>query len=190
MPVAQDAVSLIIETLVGLYLIAVVLRFLFQLFRVDFHNPISQTIVKVTNLPLRYLRRFIPGLYGIDFASIVLIVIVAFIKTFLILSVSGFQPAPLAALVLGVAEAINIVCWTVLIAIIGSAIVSWVAPNSQHPAIALMRDLSSPVMAPFRRLLPNMGGLDISPIFAILGIQLVQKIIVNSLNNVGVGLLN
>ena len=181
MPYVQDALSVVIEVLVGLYLIAVILRFLFQLFRVDFHNPISQTIVKVTNPPLRILRRFIPGLYGIDIASIVLILIVGFIKLFLLTSIAGLKIAPAAILVLSVAEILNIICWTLLIVIIVRAILSWVAPRSYHPAIRIMDGLSEPLLAPFRKLLPNMGGLDLSPIFAILAINLVQRLLVNPL---------
>lgn len=185
MPYIQNAPAFIIKTLLGLYLIAVILRFLFQLFRVDFYNPICQTIVMLTNPPLRYLRDVIPALYGIDLAAIVLILIIGFVKNVLLQGLSGIPILPLVALVLAVAEAVNTICWILLIAIIGSAIVSWVAPYNKHPAIVLMQNLSEPVMAPLRRLLPNMGGLDISPIFAIIGIQLVQKLIVAPLNHYG-----
>jgi len=189
MPYIQNAAGLIIETLLGLYLIAVILRFLFQLFRVDFHNPISQAIVRVTNSPLRLLRRFIPGLFGIDMASVVLILIVGFVKTFLLLTASGSSlPIP-SIVLLVVAEVINVVCWILLISIIGSAIVSWVAPYSRHPAIVMLRDLSDPVMAPFRRIMPNLGGLDISPIFAILAIQLVQNLAVTPLRHQAMALV-
>jgi YggT family protein len=181
MPYFQDALSLIIEVLVGLYLIAVILRFLFQLFRVDFHNPISQTIVKVTNPPLRLLRRFVPGLFGIDMASVVLILIVGFIKLFLLTSISGLKISPAAIVVMSFAEILNIICWILLIAIFARAILSWIAPRSYHPAIRLLDGLSEPLLTPFRRLLPSMGGLDLSPIFAILAINLVQRLLVNPL---------
>jgi YggT family protein len=181
MPYVQDALSVTIEVLVGLYLVAVILRFLFQLFRVDFRNPISQAIVKITNPPLRFLRRFIPGLYGIDIASIVLILIVGFAKLFLLTSISGLRIAPAAILILSIAEILNIVCWTLLIAIIVRAILSWIAPRSYHPATRILDGLSEPILSPFRRLLPNMGGLDLSPIFAILAINLVQRLLINPL---------
>ncbi|MGI9318058.1 MAG: YggT family protein [bacterium] len=181
MPYVQDALSVTIEVLVGLYLIAVILRFLFQLFRVDFRNPISQTIVKITNPPLRLLRKFIPGLFGIDMASVVLILIVGCLKLFLLTSIAGLRISPAAILVLSVAEILNIVCWTLLIAIFARAIISWVAPRSYHPAIRILDGLSEPLLSPFRRLLPNTGGLDLSPIFAILAINLVQRLLINPL---------
>jgi len=189
MPYIQDSLEFLIETLLGLYLVAVILRFLFQLFRIDFHNPISQVIVKVTNPPLRILRRFIPGFYGVDFASIALILIVSCAKIALTTLVKGYSIAPLAALVLGLAEAISIVCWTLLIAIFIRAIMSWIAPRSHHPALRILDGLSEPVLAPFRRLLPNMGGLDLSPILAILALQLAQKLLVRPLLDLGVQLL-
>jgi YggT family protein len=189
MPYIQDSLEFLIETLLGLYLIAVILRFLFQLFRVDFHNPISQVIVKLTNAPLRLLRRFIPGFYGIDFASVALILIVATAKFMAVALTKGFVIAPLAALVLGLAEAVSITCWTLLIAIFIRAIMSWIAPRSYHPAMRILDGLSEPVLAPFRRLLPNMGGLDLSPILAILALQLAQRLLVRPLSDLGLQLL-
>jgi len=178
MPYIQDAGTLVIEVLIGLFLIAAILRFLFQLLRVDFRNPISQTVVTVTNPPLKVLRRFIPGLYGIDLASVVLILAVAILKLYLLALVSGYAPPSGFILVTAIAEILNIICWILLIAIFVRAIVSWVAPRSQHPAIRILDDLSDPLLAPIRRLLPSMGGLDLSPIFAILAINLVQRLLV------------
>ena len=179
MPYLQDALTLIIEVLLGLFLIAVILRFLFQLMRVDFRNPIAQTIVTVTNPLLKPLRRFVPGLYGIDLASVLLILIVAVAKFILLTLVAGYALPGAGAIGLSVlAEVLNLVCWILLIAIFVRAIISWVAPNSYHPAIRILDGLSEPVLAPIRRLLPSMGGLDLSPIFAILAINLVQRLVV------------
>ncbi len=107
MPYIQNALGLIVETLIGLYLLAIVLRFLFQLLRVDFRNPISQTIVKITNPALTPLRRLIPGLFGIDLAAVVLMLLVGLIKLYALLALSGFTPAPAGAVIYTVAEIIN-----------------------------------------------------------------------------------
>ena len=181
MPYIQDALGFTVEILLGLYLIAAILRFLFQLLRVDFHNPISQTIVKVTAAPLRLLRRFIPGLSGIDLASIVLIVGVALCKVFLLATIAGKSISLGAALIWSVAEPINTICWVFLIAIFVRVILSWVAPRSYNPGIRIITGLTEPLLAPFRRLLPGLGGLDLSPIFVIIAINLVQKLVVNPL---------
>ena len=153
MPYFQDASSFVIETLFGIYLIAVILRFLFQLLRVDFHNPISRLIVKVTNPPLKILRRFIPGLFGIDLASVVLIIIVSFSKFFLLTMIAGQKIAAVAILVWSLAEALNIACWALLIAIFVRAILSWIAPHSHNPVLRILDGLSEPLLRPFRRLL-------------------------------------
>ncbi|MYH90655.1 MAG: YggT family protein, partial [Gammaproteobacteria bacterium] len=86
-----------------------------------------------------------------------------------------------ALLLYAVGESINIACWILLIAIFGSAILSWIAPRTYHPAARILGEISDPVLLPFRRLMPNLGGLDISPIFAILAIGLVQRLVVNPL---------
>ena len=177
----QDALGMIVEVLLGLFLVLVILRFLFQLLRVDFRNPIANAIVKITNPPLRILRRFIPGLYGIDLASIVLILLIAFLKTFLLLAISGIQVNPTGLLVYALAESLNVICWALLIAIFASAILSWIAPRSHHPAARIINGISDPALQPFRRLMPNLGGLDLSPIFALLAINLVQRLVVNPL---------
>ena len=181
MPYIQDAFGMVVEVLLGLFLVLAILRFLFQLLRVDFRNPVANAIVMITNPPLRILRRFIPGLYGIDLASVVLILLVAFVKTYLLLFIAGYSANPAGLLVYATAESLNIICWVLMIAIFGSAILSWIAPHSHHPAARILNGVSEPALRPFRRLMPNLGGLDISPIFALLAINLVQRLLVNPL---------
>jgi len=173
MPHIQNGASLIIEVLVGLFLLAFVLRFLFQLLRVDFRNPISQMIVKVTDPALKPLRRFIPGLWGIDMSSVLMILIIGTIKFYAITLVGGIQVTPLQALFYGIAETLETICWVLLISIFASVIISWVAPQSYNPAVQIVTGISRTLLAPFRRFIPSFGGIDISPIFAILAIQLV-----------------
>ncbi len=174
----QDAISLLVEVLLGLFLIAVICRFLFQSLRVDFRNPIVGSVIHVTNPVLGVFRRFIPGLYGFDLALGCLILVVAFLKYFLLFTLAGYDVQVLGMLIYALGKSINITCWILLIAIFGSAILSWIAPRSFHPAAKVLEDVSAPVLLPFRRLMPNLGGLDISPIFAILGISLVQRLVV------------
>ncbi len=185
MPYIQNALGLVIETLIGLYLLAIVLRFLFQLLRVDFRNPISQTIVKITNPALTPLRRLIPGLFGIDLAAVVLMLLVGLIKLYALLALSGYTPAPAGAVIYTVAEIINTIYWIFLIAIIIRALLSWFSVSHYHPAIRILDGISEPVLAPFRRLMPNLGGLDISPLFAILALNLVQKLAIYPLFDLG-----
>ena len=189
MPYIQNAATLIVETIFGIYLIFVILRFLFQLVRADFHNPISQVVVALTNPPLKLLRRFIPGVYGIDLSSIVLMLVVATAKVLLLLSFSGIAPSIAAAVVIGIAEILETLIWILIIAILASVIISWVAPGSWHPAIRMVTSVSEPVLAPFRRLLPSFGGLDFTPILALLLLNVLLTILVAPIMDAGRTLL-
>lgn len=174
----QEIGTLIVQTLGSLYLLVVMLRFLLQQARADFYNPISQFIVKATNPLLIPLRRVIPGLMGIDLAAIVLALVVQFLVIELgALILLGGLINPLVALMWSavglLALTANIYFWGLLIMVIAS----WVAPHSSNPALRLVLQLVEPVMAPFRKLLPDMGGIDISPIFAFLALNVVQILI-------------
>lgn len=173
-----DIGNLLIGTLASLYLAAIVLRFLFQLVRADFYNPVSQAIVKATNPLLMPVRKVIPGVFGYDVASLVLATLFHVIIILILGLINGVQIFnPLILLswsVIGTLSLLaNIFFWGMLIMII----VSWVAPHSSNPAYLLLRQLIDPIMAPFRRLLPDMGGIDLSPILAFLSIKVVQIII-------------
>ena len=171
---------LVINTLVGLYLLLVVLRFLLQLVRADFYNPISQFIVKATNPPLIPLRKIIPGLGGIDIASLVLALLVQAIAIVLILLLNGIQPPVQAVLwaAIGILSLLlKIYFWGLLITVIAS----WVAPNSYNPVLILINQILEPAIKPVRKLMPDMGGIDISPIIAFLLIKVLEILVVQGL---------
>jgi len=175
---AGTEISLYLIRNVGaLLLLVIVLRGVMHASRVNFYNPISQLIVRVTNPLLTPLRGALPASGRIDWAAIVLaIVIQALILTAIVL-LAGDQwsvpsiPTILAWGAVGVMGLLVNLYFFILIAMI---IVSWVAPGSRHPAIELVWQISEPVMAPFRALLPNMGGIDLSPILLFVGINIVQ----------------
>ena len=178
-PLTQ-AGMLVINTLFGLYLLVVILRFLLQLVRADFYNPISQFIVKATNPPLIPLRKMIPGWGGIDIASLVLALLVQAIAIVLILLLNGIQPPLQVALwaAIGVLSLIlKVYFWGLLITVIAS----WIAPNSYNPALILINQILEPAMKPIRKMMPDMGGLDISPIIMFLAIQVLEILVVKGL---------
>jgi YggT family protein len=172
---------LVINTLVGLYLLLVVMRFLLQLVRADFYNPISQFIVKATNLPLIPLRKVIPGFGGIDIASLVLALLVQATAIVLILLLNGVQPPPLQVPIwaaIGIMSLLlKVYFWGLLITVIAS----WVAPNSYNPVLILINQILEPAMKPIRKILPDMGGIDISPIIMFLLIQVLEIMVVKGL---------
>ena len=171
----NDAAIFIIKTLGSLYLLIVLLRFILQLVRANFYNPLCQFIVKATQPLLKPLRRIIPSMFGLDMSSLVLALIVQMLLIAVIVSLKGFMvdwvllvPWALIALF---SLFLNIIFWAMII----SVILSWVAPGSHNPGAELVAQITEPVLAPFRRIIPNLGGLDISPIFAFIVIQLLQS---------------
>ncbi len=180
---------LIINTLFDIYILLVLLRFLLQMLRADFYNPISQFIVRVTTPPLRILRRFIPAVRGQDTASIVLCLILVFAK-FMILRALGVKAvhigsavAPILGVSYGglvvycIADLVALTFTIFLVAVIIEVILSWIAPGNRNPVIGLVHRLAEPVLRPVRRVIPPVGGLDLSPLFATL-ILLVGKMLV------------
>lgn len=171
-----EVVRLLINTLGGLYLTAVVLRFLLQLARADFYNPISQALVRITNPVLKPMRRIIPGFFGIDIASLVLAIVV---KLLMILALFIVQTGStnfnfLVVILVSVLSVFVTIFNIYFVAMVATIILSWVAPGSYHPAAVLIHQIVEPVMAPFRRLLPPMGGIDFSPIVAFLALNIVK----------------
>lgn len=178
----DSAGILILQTLGSLYLMVVLMRFILQLVRADFYNPISQFVVKATHPPLRILRRFIPSIGGLDLASLVLALLVQLlIMVGLMLLAYGALANPLSLLVWSLIGVFALFLKVFFFALLVSVVLSWVAPHSHNPGVQLVNQLCEPVLSPIRRLLPNLGGLDISPIFAFLALQLLEMLVVNNL---------
>ncbi len=175
----------LIDTLFGLYILIVLLRFMLQSARADFYNPISQFIVTVTNQPLVLLRRFLPGLWGIDWASVVLLLALAVLKIYLLVWMEGANPQPTGVLVFAVGELLQLAVYVFMVAVIIRVVLSWVAPRSYHPAIGIVNSLSEPLMGPARRLLPPIAGLDLSPILVFIALGLALRLIVQPLLDIG-----
>ncbi len=172
--VLTDAVIFLIRTLFELYILTVALRFLLQWVRADFYNPISQFLITVTNPPLKPLRRVIPGYKGLDLASVVLMIALKAAEITVIgLIAVGRVPAPLGLLIVSFGQVLNLIIWIFIVAILIQVILSWVNPGAYNPATVLIYRLTEPVLAPARRLIPPVGGLDLSPIAALIALQLL-----------------
>ena len=180
---------LVINTLFDLYILLVLVRFLLQMLRADFYNPISQFIVKLTTPPLRIFRRIIPGIAGQDAASIVLCLVLIYAKFLLMRALSipavqiGGVMAPLdvsyaGLLVFCIADLIALVLTVFLVAVIIQVILSWVNPGHYNPIIGLVHKLAEPVLKPIRKFIPPMGGIDLSPLFGTLLILVLKMLIV------------
>lgn len=179
----NTAAIYILQTLGSLYLLIVLLRFILQLVRADFYNPLSQFIVRATKPLLNPLRRIIPGFGGIDLASLVLAILIQLVLMILILMLMGYGVGGfiMQLLIWSIIAVTSLFLKVFFFALIISVILSWVAPGSYNPGSQLVNQICEPLLMPFRKLLPNLGGLDLSPIFAFLALKLIDMLVINNL---------
>ncbi|ADZ92908.1 YggT family protein [Marinomonas mediterranea] len=172
-----DPFILVVKTLGSLYLFVVMLRLLLQLSRADFYNPISQAIVKATSPILLPLRKVIPPIGRLDTASVVLALAVQFAMVFLILMIAGFNSTPAHYVIYTIAglfyNLLQLYFWAVIITVI----LSWIAPHADHPGAMIVRQICEPLYRACHKVLPSLGGLDLSPIFIFLAITILQNFI-------------
>jgi len=188
MDVFSSTATMLVSTLGGLYLLAILLRFLLQVAKADFYNPISQAVVRITNPTVKLFRMFVPSYKGVDFSSLALAVVVELVLTFTLilltpvvdLSQVGIGQVITWAFVGVLLFIINIYFWAIIASIIMSFIMMFSGNMNPHPALQLIWQLTEPVMAPVRRIIPPMGGLDFSPIFIFIGIQLIRNVLIQS----------
>jgi YggT family protein len=174
----NGAAIFVIQTLGSLYLLIVLLRFILQLVRANFYNPLCQFTVKATQPLLKPLRRVIPSLFGLDMSSLVLAILVQMVIFAIVLTLSYMSFNILGLLAWAIIGVTALFLKVFFFALIISVILSWVAPGSNSPGAELVNQITEPALAPFRRMLPSMGGLDISPIIAFMVIQLIQSYVI------------
>lgn len=177
-----SSAALIFNTLTGIYLLAILLRFLLQVARADFYNPVSQAVFRITDPMVKIFRSFIPGYKGIDFSSLILALVVeAMAICVLIILYGGSIPSVGFIVTWAFVGVLHFMIMIYYYAIIGSIIMSFVmmfsGNMSPHPILRLIWQLTEPVMAPIRKIIPSMGGLDFSPIFIFISIGLIRNFI-------------
>lgn len=182
---AQAGIYLI-EIIVGLYILALLLRYLLARVRADFYNPVSQMLVKVTNPTVKPLRRFIPGYLGIDWPTIILLFIFQGLEIVLISLIKfGGIPAPAGLFVLTFASLLQTVIYVHLFIIIIQVVISWVNPGAYNPITVILFQLSEPVLKPARRIIPPAGGFDWSALVVLIIMQLMLILLVSPLMDLG-----
>jgi YggT family protein len=178
----NTAAIYVLQTVGSLYLLIILLRFVLQLVRADFYNPLSQFAVRATQPLLKPLRRIIPSMFGLDMSSLVLAIIVQFLLFALIFLLAvGYINNPLLLLAWSLIAVTSLFLKIFFYALIISVILSWVAPGSHNPGAELVNQICEPALAPFRKILPNLGGLDISPILAFMALKLLDMLVINNL---------
>jgi YggT family protein len=166
------ALIYLLETLLSLCLLAVLLRLLLQWSRADFRNPLARAVLHLTNPVIVPLRRLLPAIGRLDTASCVAVMVCALLEVSVSWLLNGYGPPPaLTWLRLAVIEILHTTLWTYFFAILLYATLSLIAPGTYSPAAGLLSALCEPVLRPFRRLIPPLGGLDLSPLWAGIAIQ-------------------
>ena len=183
-----NAGQFLIDTLFGLYIMTFMLRFLFQWARADFYNPVSQFLVKVTNPLLVPLRRLIPGLFGLDMAALLIMFLLGFLKLTLVMLISGGSILPATFAVYTIAELLQLAIYIFIFTIIVQAIMSWINPHSYNPVTSLLYSLNQPLLRPAQRILPDLGGLDLSPLLVLIVLQLLLMLLVAPLKDLALRL--
>ncbi len=172
-----DPLVFIIQTLFGLYILVVMLRFLLQWARADFYNPLSQFIVKVTTPVLRPMRRIIPGVGGLDFAAIVLMWLLKTLELMLVILITSGIFNPIGPMLWAIPQLVELAIHVFIFAILIQVIISWINPGTYNPIIGVINSLTDPLMRPARRLIPPISGLDLSPMLVILGLYLLKMLL-------------
>jgi len=177
-----NPVIFIIDTLFSLYILAVMLRFLLQWCGAEFYNPISQFLVKATHPPLRILRRFVPPIGKIDTSSLVLVLGLQMLADFSILLLKGLSISLAALTVLAVTQLLSLLINIFIFSIFASALLSWVNPGAFNAAASILHSLTEPVLNICRKFIPDIGGIDLSPLAALLLLQLAKMILLPPLH--------
>jgi YggT family protein len=168
----------LVQSFFGIYMILLMVRLLMQISRADYYNPICQGIVRVTDPAIMPFRKMLPTVKGVDLATLAVAFVVQLVAVVLIMMLYGntlFHPLYLAWVLLGLFSTILNIYFIALIVMV---IASWIAPQSNHPALSLVYQITEPVCAPARKLLPPMGGLDLSIILVFVVLNLIDNYLV------------
>jgi YggT family protein len=170
----MSALIFIVDTLLSLALFVVLARLLLQWARADFRNPIAQAIVRLTNPLILPLRRILPPVGKVDTASVVAVVLVTIIKVGILLALRGYGSPGVQLWVQSVAvELVEALLRTYFYAILLYALLSLIAPGGYSPLQSVLASVCEPVLRPFRRLIPPIAGIDLSPLWAVIAIQAI-----------------
>lgn len=180
-PQTASPIEFLVTTLLELYLLAVLLRFLLQTTRANFYNPVSQFLVKVTQPVLGPIRRVVPAWRRVDLASLLLLLVLQLAAIGFMAWFRGAGAGPAMLLLWAVAELVSLTFNVYIFAILIQAVLSWVNPGAYNPVGEILDRLTAPVLRPVRNLIPPISGIDLSPLFAILGLQVLKMVVTPAL---------
>ena len=172
-----NALIFLVNTVFGLFVVALLLRFYLQWARASYRNPLSDFLQALTDFMVRPARRLIPGLWGLDLATLALAWLVQLVEILIVLQIKDYGLGPAAgqtfaaAALLALVLLVKISLYIVMAAVIVQVVLSWVGPYS--PLMPLANSMTRPFLRVFQRRVPPIGNVDLSPLFVLVAIQLL-----------------
>lgn len=192
--IAANALAIILNSIFALFIMGVLVRFWMQVVRAPTRNPFAQFSIALTDFAVRPMRRVIPGFFRLDVASLVVALLFEFVLQLLLVALRGLNPFDNPGAVLPIllfyafVELVRLSIYIFMVAILIQAVISWVAAH--HPVAPFFDALTRPLLGPVRKVIPLIGGVDISPIFAFLFLQLMLLIPVELLERSSLQMLS
>lgn len=181
----QNAGVILVQVLFGILLAVVLLRVALQLVRANFYNPICQGLYRATNPILMPLQKAIPSWRNLNVAGLLVAYLVAILWILALFSLAGDVPGILGTLVLGFAKLLDFTMTLLIWLIVVRALMSFVSADHENPVVPLLSKLTDPVIKPLQRIIPALGGFDLSPIVAIVVLYLGQALVAAPLYDLG-----
>lgn len=172
-----NPLEFLISTLFSLYILAVMLRFILGAVRADFYNPVSQFLVRITNPLLVPMRRIIPSFRQYDTSALLLMLLLQLISLLIVVLLRGASVSFITLLLAAIGELVVLAFNVFIFAIVIQVIISWINPGTYNPVNALLYSITRPVMGPIQRLIPPVSGMDLSPLVALIGLQVMKMLV-------------
>lgn len=183
----NDALRFLIETCFMIYLTLLAVRVLLAYAGANYFDPFTQFIARCTDKLVKPLRSAIPNVAGIEVSTLLIMYVLCCIKLFIISALYSFPVTELSILLIAIADMLTIFIRTLMYAIMIQALMSWMQPNSASSYI--LQKVTSPILRPIQRVCPSIGGMDISPIPALILLQLLLILIVKPITLAGAGVM-
>ena len=178
--------TLIIHVLFDAYIVILLLRFMLQKLRASWHNPLSQFVIKVTEKPLKLMRKIAPGFKGFDFSILIFAFLLQAIEVMLLWHLQfGATTNVAGTLIVALGELLSKFVYIYIYSIIINAIASWIPSMQTHPLLHIVFLITDPVLSLARRFIPLIGGIDLSPIAVLLIFSLINTLIVAPISMIG-----
>jgi len=172
-----DAILFLISCVFDFYIMVLFVRLILAWGNADYHHPLTQFVVKLTNFIIKPMKKYIPDFRGIETATIILILLVVLLKYLVLTLLTYGMPNLGGLLILTIGDTLRLLLETLSIALILLAILSWMQPQS--PVYLILNKLTAPITRPLQRLIPLIAGVDITPLVAIVILQLLVILIAN-----------